>query len=125
MDINPNPIEFIDYVTPKDSEYLDIPLKLNLNIGIHMHQEENQLEKGNSTTDESVASETTIISSLFDGDLTCFHEVFDWLTLTEIGAVAATCKRLQAIAGDYYKNYLLATLKIKIKIYLKKLITLK
>lgn len=45
----------------------------------------------------------------FDGDLAAFHEIFDWLSLTETDAVAAACKRLQAIAGDYYQTYLSAT----------------
>lgn len=50
------------------------------------------------------------VRPLFKDDVTCYHEIFDWLSLADIEIVAATCKRLQAIAGDYYRNYLSAKL---------------
>lgn len=45
-------------------------------------------------------------ASIFTLGADCFNEVFDWLALKDLIAVGKTCKRLQRIAGDYFKlNY--------------------
>lgn len=95
--------------------------KLRLGVGVHRKvnhymnvpktiidslNESKEFDSGKFSIDENAVSETPVIPPLFDGDLTCFHEIFDWLSLTEIGVVAAACKRMQAVAGGYYKNYL-------------------
>ncbi|XP_031636866.1 uncharacterized protein LOC116349526 [Contarinia nasturtii] len=56
--------------------------------------------------DHSNNKEREIIAPLFENDMACFHEVFDWLSLEQIQIVASTCKRLEVIAGTYYRTYL-------------------
>lgn len=38
---------------------------------------------------------------LFQGDIICFQEIFEWLSLEDIQSVGQTCKRLQIIAADF------------------------
>lgn len=84
--------------------------KLETNVQQKDVQNENP---SNSTADtfktKQDVQKTTIVAAIFKGDLECFHEIFDWLSLKEIDAVAATCRRLQAIAGLYFTTYLSAT----------------
>lgn len=61
-----------------------------------------------STKDQSDAPNDPKHLPLFKGDVVCFHEIFEWLSLEDIHTVGQTCQRLQAIAGDFIKCYLQA-----------------
>lgn len=46
------------------------------------------------------------LSPIFKLNLDCFFSIFDWLSLSDLIAVASTCKRLQQITGKFYQiNY--------------------
>lgn len=45
-------------------------------------------------------------SAIFKLNIGCFFDIFDWLSLKDLIAIASTCKRLQEIAGKFYQiNY--------------------
>lgn len=45
-------------------------------------------------------------SAIFQLNVDCFHEIFDWLSLKDLISIGQTCKRLQRIAGNFFHtNY--------------------
>lgn len=58
-------------------------------------------ESGNGGDKKAVPFASQSQSSIFQLDIDCFHEIFDWLSLEGLNAVGQTCKRLQRIAGSY------------------------
>lgn len=42
---------------------------------------------------------------IFKLNIICFHELFEWLSLNELLAIAKTCTRLQEVAGDFYRSH--------------------
>lgn len=45
---------------------------------------------------------------IFKLNKSCFNEIFDRLSLTDLNSLAQTCKRLQKIAGEYFQQYFAA-----------------
>lgn len=61
-----------------------------------------------SQDDSKVDAVQTSSSStaIFKLDIDCFHEIFDWLRLDDLISIGNTCRRLQQVAGDFYRtNY--------------------
>lgn len=63
-------------------------------------------------TKEAPVDKETIekVRPLFEGDVICFHEIFDWLSFVDIQEIAKACKRLKSIVGVYYRNYMASKL---------------
>lgn len=46
-------------------------------------------------------------SAIFKLDVDCLHEILDYLSQNDIIAISQTCKRLQRVAGDFFRtNYI-------------------
>lgn len=52
-------------------------------------------------------SEPSSLPDIFELNIFCLHDVFEWLTLEELIAVGRTCKRFHQAAGDFFPNILL------------------
>lgn len=54
------------------------------------------------------------IPAIFTLNIDCFYEIFDWLSLKDLIAVANICKRVQKIAGDFFQlNYIAKSARVE------------
>ncbi|XP_055301901.1 uncharacterized protein LOC129568254 [Sitodiplosis mosellana] len=53
---------------------------------------------------EDILKNDAASPAIFKLDIDCFHEIFDWLQLHDVTSFGRTCKRLQQVAGDFYRS---------------------
>lgn len=76
----------------------------NKNIrGSDLDFENSYHQKMNKVKVITVANEESP-PEIFRLNVDCYHEIFDWLSQSDIIAIGKTCTRLQQVAGDFFRD---------------------
>lgn len=59
--------------------------------------------EGESASSELDSSQNQPSLAIFKLNVDCFHEIFDWLSQSDLLAVGRTCKRLRKVVGLFYE----------------------
>lgn len=60
------------------------------------------------------AVEKTVLPAILALNVDCFYEIFDWLSLKDLIAIANTCIRIQKMAGDFFQlNYITKSARVE------------
>lgn len=65
----------------------------------------------NDVQKEAIADASNHSPDIFRLTIDCFDEIFEYLSLADVYSVGQTCKRLQKVAGTYYKHNFPAAVK--------------